>query len=104
MTILNYSTEPSWIIGLWVIIALVSGASIIAGLFCETLQDFPKLTASLLIALALGIIGLIFWTPYYNVIQVYADDKFSISAVQDKYNITNQSGYIITLQEKQPIK
>lgn len=104
MTVLSYSTEPSFIIGLWVILTVVAGAGIIAGLMCNALMDFPKLTISLIILLILGVVGLVFWTPYYNVVKVYADDKFSVSSIQDKYNITNQDGYIVTLQEKEPVK
>ena len=104
MTTLSYSTEPSFIIGLWVMLIVVSGVGIIIGLAYETLGDFPVLVASLITALVLGIIGIVFWTPYYNVVKVYADEKFSISDIQDKYNITEQDGYIVTLQEKEPIK
>lgn len=104
MTVLSYSTEPSFIIGLWVMLTAVAGVGIITGLVCETLRDSPKLTISLIVLFILGIIGLVFWTPYYNVVKVYADDKFSISSIQDKYEIVEQDGYIVTLQEKESIK
>ena len=104
MTILSCSMEPSPVIGLWVTLIILSGTGITIGVICNALMDYSKLIVPLVVLLVLGAVGFVFWTPRYNVVKVYANDKFFTSSIQDKYEIVDRDGYIITLKEKESIK
>jgi len=108
MTILSYGTTSGDIMGLWVLMAMISGFLLVVAIIFGLTDEFtPKIVLSVVLCvvlLAVGILGLCFWTPHYNTIKVYNNKNFQIESVMEKYDIIATDGYIITLQEKEPIK
>jgi tetrahydromethanopterin S-methyltransferase subunit E len=107
MTILSYGIRSAGIIDLWALMVLLSSFGVIASVAYLVIDWFSKpcffVLLSLIVILTVGILGLCFWTPHYNTIKVYNNESFQIESVMDNYDIIGTDGYIITLQEKEPI-
>lgn len=99
MTILNELTKTSPIILLWVWTVLLSVGAIIATLVGGGFSHWWNAVICVLFVIV-GVVGIIFWTPAYKQIQVYGDEKFSISQIQEDYNVISVDGLIVTLQHK----
>jgi len=99
MRILNELTKTSPIIFLWVWTVLLSVGTLVATLVAGGFSRWWNAVICVLFVI-IGVIGIIFWTPVYNQIQVYGDEKFSISQIQEDYNVISVDGLIVTLEHK----
>lgn len=99
MTILDEFTKTSPIILLWVWTIILSVETIIITFINGGFKYWWNFVISLFVV-TVGIVGVIFWTPEYRRIQVYADEKFSISQIEKDYNIISVDGLIVTLEPK----
>lgn len=108
MEILSYGSCSDGIEALWASMAVFGGFVALCILVYILAESGGWLSISILVLFILvalfGIFGLTNLTPHYNYIKVSTkQENFDINSIVDKYNITDVDGYIMTLQEKEPI-
>lgn len=97
MTLLNTYTEPSGILALWIGM-LILGA-ILGSVLCS--EDMLKTGWFMFAIAAIGVLGIIFWTPIETRYECLFDQGTSYTQVAENWNVVKQRGeiWVVTAKE-----
>jgi hypothetical protein len=97
MTILNTITQPCGIVCLWAALSLFG---LYFGFFIARQDGMRKTACVFFVATAVGVLGLIFWTPLETRYECLFDKGASYTEVTRQWNVVEQRGDIWVVTAK----